>query len=191
MTQLGPLVRLSPSQARLASSSYDSSSHASATPATQLVCSAWARAPHEGIACFASHICFASSSEADAAAGAKDGAPYISTGAASGATHGAGTGSGTGAGAGGGAGIGAGAATGAGSGAAGADAAPPSRLAKYSAKLSALWMACCLPLGSLGSTKVGAGSRVASPPPKPLPPFMATGNADAGLVHGFHTSGRA
>ena len=44
------------------------------------------------------------------------------------------------------------------------------RLARYSANDSALWMACCLPLGSLGSTSVGSGSRVASPPPKPLPP---------------------
>merc|ERR1719230_1602215 len=45
-----------------------------------------------------------------------------------------------------------------------------SRFARYSAKDSALWMACCLPLGSLGSISVGSGSRVASPPPKPLPP---------------------
>jgi len=27
-------------------------------------------------------------------------------------------------------------------------------------------MACCLPFGSFGSTSVGSGSRVASPPPK-------------------------
>merc|ERR1719408_740125 len=45
------------------------------------------------------------------------------------------------------------------------------RLARYSAKDSALWIACCLPLGSLGSYSVGSGSRVASPPPKPLPPI--------------------
>ena len=49
---------------------------------------------------------------------------------------------------------------------------PPERLARYSANDSALWIACCLPLGSFGSIWVGAGSRVASPPPKPLPPFM-------------------
>merc|ERR1740127_159530 len=44
------------------------------------------------------------------------------------------------------------------------------RFARYSANDSALWMACCLPLGSFGSYSVGVGSRVASPPPKPLPP---------------------
>ena len=47
-----------------------------------------------------------------------------------------------------------------------APASPPApRLARYSAKDSALWMACCLPLGSFGSITVGVGSRVASPPP--------------------------
>ena len=58
--------------------------------------------------------------------------------------------------------------------AAGAAPPPAERLARYSAKDSALWIACCLPFGSFGSITVGAGSRVASPPPKPLPPFMAT-----------------
>ena len=63
-----------------------------------------------------------------------------------------------------------------------AAAAPPaSRLARYSAKDSALWMAC-LPFGSFGSYTVGSGSRVASPPnlerpwspwsPEPGPPPM-------------------
>ena len=33
---------------------------------------------------------------------------------------------------------------------------PASRLARYSANDSALWMACCLPLGSLGSATVGS-----------------------------------
>lgn len=44
------------------------------------------------------------------------------------------------------------------------------RFARYSANDSALRIACCLPLGSLGSIPVGSGSRVASPPPKPFPP---------------------
>ena len=34
---------------------------------------------------------------------------------------------------------------------------------------AAAWRACCLPFGSFGSMSVGSGSRVASPPPKPLP----------------------
>merc|ERR1719408_1125404 len=65
-------------------------------------------------------------------------------------------------------------------GAAGAEAASPPapRLARYSANDSALWIACCLPLGSLGSYSVGSGSRVASPPPKPLPPLIHTLEVD-------------
>merc|ERR1719454_266862 len=56
----------------------------------------------------------------------------------------------------------------------------PARLARYSANDSALWMACCLPFGSFGSYSVGAGSRVASPPPKPLPPWPSAGGGDGG-----------
>merc|ERR1719393_224515 len=64
----------------------------------------------------------------------------------------------------------AGAAAGAAPPAGAAGAAPAPRLARYSAKDSVLWIACCLPFGSFGSYAVGSGSRVASPPPKPLPP---------------------
>merc|ERR1719321_2306059 len=59
------------------------------------------------------------------------------------------------------------------------------RRARYSAKDSALWMACCLPFGSFGSMLVGAGSRVASPPPKPLPaPDIIGRIAGVGCVKG-------
>ena len=47
------------------------------------------------------------------------------------------------------------------------------RRARYSAKDSALWIACCLPFGSFGSYAVGSGSRVASPPPKPINRVLA------------------
>ena len=47
------------------------------------------------------------------------------------------------------------------------------RLAMYSAKVSTLGIACCLAFGSFGSICVGAGSRVASPPPNPFPPARA------------------
>eukprot|EP00964_Phaeocystis_antarctica_P102813 scaffold68128_cov63-Phaeocystis_antarctica.AAC.1 len=40
-------------------------------------------------------------------------------------------------------------------------------------------MACCFALGSLGSMAVASGSRVASPPPKPLPSPECTSSTGA------------
>ena len=109
------------------------------------------------------------------------------------------------------------AAAGAAAAAAAGAAPPPPRLARYSANDSALWMACCLPagrfqegsrkglgkalwmacclpLGSFGSYTVGAGSRVASPPPKPFPSCgaaAAAGGGGAGAACGGAAAGAA
>ena len=55
------------------------------------------------------------------------------------------------------------------------------RLARYSENDSALWIACCLPFGSLESHAVGAGSRVASPPPNPFPVDSASATTRGAL----------